>query len=171
MFCTNTGCRLYELSSKDPSDFPDVTLSYAAPATLQANNQGGTNAQAVGKLYLRQVKSTTQVAQIFRRHAANCTIFRQWQHGRSLPATRSLTPSVSASLGGILASPEPSHRARRERVIIRLTPLSKHGRGWTAVGWRRLSEPAVSRRSAPPSRRDQLVRGNGAGAAQVLGGS
>ena len=137
MFCTNTGCRLYELSSKDPSDFPDVTLSYAAPATLQANNQSGTNAQAVGKLYLRQVKSTTQVAQIFRRHAANCTIFRQWQHGRSLPATRSLTPSVSASLGGILASPEPSHRARRERVIIRLTPAFEAwpgvDRGWLAA--------------------------------------
>jgi hypothetical protein len=47
---------------KDPSDFSDVTLGYPAPATFQARNQSEANTQAVGKLYLRQAKSTAEVA-------------------------------------------------------------------------------------------------------------
>jgi hypothetical protein len=68
---------LVQVIAKELSDFHDPSLSYPTPATFQAGNQSGTNTQAVSKLYLRQAQSTAQVAQIFRRHAVNCTISRQ----------------------------------------------------------------------------------------------
>jgi hypothetical protein len=52
--------------TENPVDFPDVALGYPAPTTFQAGDQSGTNTQAIRKLYLRQVKSTAQVTQIFR---------------------------------------------------------------------------------------------------------
>jgi hypothetical protein len=49
------GLWLIHTAAKKHSDFPDATLGYPAPATFQANNQRGSNAEAVGELYLRQV--------------------------------------------------------------------------------------------------------------------